>query len=324
METIRMAARHWDHLNPIALGDVAGAERYTLDRRDLTPDLWTEADVDVAETSFSRYIQARAAGDERVIALPIFVMRGFRHRCIITRADSPLDTAESLRGKRIGLTGWGDSGNTWTRAVLREAGVGVADTEWRVGALTADHPVMDRIGSIAVPDNVAATENDEPMMKMLERGALDAVMTPFMPPGFYESGSPFRTLFRNSQQAEAAYFTRVGFIPGIHLIGVRAELAENRRQLQELMDLFTTAKNISAARRSKLLDVTPWHNEALAATTQAIGQDWIPYGWSANKVMIDAFQTELVEQSIIGSCMEASELFPLQLEPSHQLEKVSS
>ncbi|GAA1346084.1 hypothetical protein [Arthrobacter roseus] len=324
MDTIRMAARHWDHLNPIALRDVTGSEPYTLDRRDLTPDLWTETDLDVAETSFSRYVQARAAGDDRVIALPLFVMRGFRHRCIITRADSPLDSAEALCSKRIGLTGWGDSGNTWTRAVLREAGVGITEAEWRVGALTADHPVMDRIGSISVPANVAATENDEPMMDMLERGALDAVMTPFMPPAFYEIGSPFRPLFRDSQQAEAEYFARVGFVPGIHLIGVRAELAENPGQLQELMDLFSASKEISAARRNKLLDITPWHNEVLAATTRIFGQDWMPYGWSANALMIDAFQTELVEQGIVTSRLEASDLFPYQLEPSQPLEKVSA
>lgn len=321
MNTIRMATRHWDHVSPIAMGDVEEATRYALERREITPDLWTEEGLDVAETSFSKYVQARAAGDDRVVALPIFVMRGFRHRCIITRKDSALNSAEALRGKRIGLTGWGDSGNTWTRAVLREASIGVEDAEWRVGALTANHPVTDRIGSITVPDNVAATENDEPMTMMLERGALDAVMTPFMPPGFYESDSPFRTLFRDSQKAEAEYFDRVGFVPGIHLIGVRAELAADHGIMQELMDLFDAAKKISGERRNKLLDVTPWHNEVLAATTRVMGKDWMPYGWSANEKMIDAFQTELIEQGIVTSRLEEDSLFPLHLEPTHRLEK---
>ena len=104
------------------------ANRTQVRRRpvaETTPNLWSSADLDGGETSFSRYVRARAAGDDRVIALPLFLMRGFRHRCIIVRRDIDRRDAADLKGARIGLTGWPDSGNTWTRAILREAGVGV-------------------------------------------------------------------------------------------------------------------------------------------------------------------------------------------------------
>lgn len=324
MERTRIAARHWEHLTPIALGDVPELDDFELERRDSTPDLWTERELGAAETSFSKYVQARTAGDDSVVALPIFVMRAFRHRCIITREESRFTSAEDLRGKRIGLTGWGDSGNTWTRAILREAGVGIADAEWRVGALTADHPVIDRIGSVKVPENVAATENDEPMMEMLERGALDAVMTPFMPPGFYGASSRFRTLFPDPQEVEAKYYARTGYVPGIHLLAVQARIAENKDQLQALMNGFAAAKEISSARRTKLLDITPWQNEAVAATHRVFNQDWMPYGWSSNDTMIGAFLNELVEQGVIASRPNMNDLFPYQLEISGSLEKADS
>lgn len=311
MSTIRLATRHWDHVMPIATKDVPSFENYDLETRAITPNVWTERDLDGGETSFSSYVRARAAGDDSVTALPIFIMRGFRHRCIITAANSPLETASDLRGKRIGLTGWADSGNTWTRAILRQTSVDIADVEWRVGALTKNHPVTDRIGPIEVPENIAATENDEPMVDMLERGALDAVMTPFMPAGFYETDAPFRTLYRDPRQAEADYFATTGFIPGIHVLAVQSSLLDTApEQAAQLMDLFESAKEISAARRGKLLDITPWQNEAIASTIRIFGTDWMPYGLDANRIMIAAFQTELVAQGLMSEAMDVDYLFP--------------
>jgi 4,5-dihydroxyphthalate decarboxylase len=243
---IQLAARNWDHVLPIALGDLPRFRDYRLERREITPDLWSEPELNGGETSLSRYIRARAARDFSVTALPVFIMRGFRHRCIITRKDSPLETAADLRGKRIGVTGWADTGNTWTRAVLRRENVEVADAEWRVGRLTASHPVQDRIGNIAVPENVRTCDNEEPMVEMLLRGVLDAVMTPFMPPGFNDSNSPFRTLFRNTRESEAQYYAETGYIPGIHVLAVQSHLLVDRpARAQELVDLFEDSRLLS-------------------------------------------------------------------------------
>lgn len=317
MRTIKLAARHWDHVMPIATKEIRGFENYELDRRDSTPDLWEERDLDGGETSLSRYVRARAEGDTSVTALPIFIMRGFRQRCIITASNSQLETAADLAGKRIGLTGWADSGNTWTRAILRAAGVGIVDADWRVGALTANHPTIDRIGPIDVPANVQPTEKNEPMTDMLERGALDAIMTPFMPPKFYENGSPFRTLYRDLQGAEAAYYETTGYIPGIHVLAVQTRLLDDdASQAQRLTDLFEAAKLLSGSRRNKLLDVTPWHNEALAMTTKVIGNDWMPSGYVANAGMIDDFQTELIEQGLMEQRMPVGDIFPHHTEPA--------
>src|ERR1700754_1153454 len=175
---LTLGVRYWEHVVPIALGEI-GHDFLNSSLLDPPPKLWSRPDLDGGETSFSQYVRARAKGDDRVIALPLFLMRGFRHRCIVVRHDSPALDAADLDGARIGLTGWADSGNTWTRAILREAGIGVAAATWRVGPLTADHPVFDRIGGVPVGDNVAHTPNDAPLVELLAVGDLDAVMTPF-------------------------------------------------------------------------------------------------------------------------------------------------
>jgi 4,5-dihydroxyphthalate decarboxylase len=317
VSALTIGARSWDHVIPIALGDAAGSEYTTLERRDLTPNIWNETDLDGSETSLSSYVRARAAGDDSVTALPVFIMRGFRHRCIITRKDSQFESAADLAGARIGLTGWPDSGNTWTRAILRREGVGIGDAEWRVGALTAAHPIQNRMGGVQAPPTVAPTENDEPMVEMLARGALDAVMTPFAPPGFYDLDSPFRTLYRDNQAEERKYFASTGYIPGIHVLAVKtAVLDADPAAAQRLVDVFAAAQTLSYQRRAKMLDVTPWQNDAFESATAAFGEDFSPIGWNANATMVADFQTELVEQGLMNERLPAIDLFPYAVEVS--------
>ncbi len=310
---LELGVRHWDHVIPLALGDVPGP---AVTRLEATPDLWSSPEYDGGETSFSRYVRARAAGDDRVVALPVFLMRGFRHRCIIVRCDSPAESAADLKGARIGLTGWPDSGNTWTRAILAEAGVGIHDADWQVGPLTGAHPVVDRLGGVAVGNNIRHTTDGARLVDLLRDKTLDAVMSPFMPPGFHDEDSPFRTLFRDTRTEEREYYGRHGFVPGIHLLAVRNEVLERQPEIaQQLIDLFEQAKQLSFQRRNKLMDVTPWHNEEVGITTRVFGSDWMPYGVSPDRRMVAAFQEQLVAQELLAHPVPEEDLFPYQIDP---------
>jgi 4,5-dihydroxyphthalate decarboxylase len=316
---LRLGVRHWEHVSPIAMGDVRADIEVGLTRLDSTPDLWDTDDLDGGETSLSRYVRARAAGDDRVVGLPVFLMTAFRHRCIIVRADSPAEQPADLRGARIGLTGWPDSGNTWTRAIFSEAGVGVADAHWRVGRLTSAHPAFDRIGGVSVPDNVEQIEDADTLVGLLAAGSLDAVLTPFMPPGFHDGSAGLRPLYRDTRAAEIEYYERHRFVPGIHLLAVRRDVFDQGPEVpQGLLDLFEQSKRVSRARRDKLTDVSPWHNEEVAATAQVFDGDWMPYGYSANQRMVSEFQDALVAQGRLDEPVPAGDLFPLALEPGQE------
>lgn len=316
---VRIGVRHWDHLIPLALGDVPDTADLRIVRSEVTPDLWHDASLAAAETSLSRYVRARAAGDDTVVALPVFLMRAFRHRCIIVRRDSDLVTPAQLRGRVVGLTGWPDSGNTWTRAILRADGVGIDDVEWRVGRLTREHPVQDRIGRAPTPTTVRPMVDEAPLADELLTKKLDAVMTPFMPPGFDDADSPYRTLIPDTRAAERDYFRYHGFIPGIHLLAVRREhLDRDPDAGQRLVDAFEAAKRLSLARRRKLLDVTPWQNEEMAQTIATFGDDWLRYGWRHDRHMVAAFQAELVAQQLLAEPVAESTLFPYPFEPSRR------
>ncbi len=114
---VRLAIRDWDFLTPIFLGDIRpDGFDLVIDRVGaLIADPANDPIYDGAELSVARYARSRSRGEDGVVAVPHFLMRAFRHRCLITAKASPVTTLAGLAGKTIGLAGWPDSGHTWTR-----------------------------------------------------------------------------------------------------------------------------------------------------------------------------------------------------------------
>lgn len=306
---IRLAVRDWDHLSPLLTGALrpSGFD-LELSTRDVTPHVLNESDLDGGETSFSWYTLNRARGDERLVGLPVFVMRGFRHRCILVRADSDLDDVAQLAGRRIGLTGWPDSGNTWTRAILREADVDLTGIAWSVGPLVADGAPKRPHGRALA--NVAELPAGDSLVSGLLRRDLEAIFTPFMPPGFHEPDSPLRPLLVDYPEHELGYFRRHGFVPGIHILTLKREVVAHHPWLPAaLVDLFDTSKRQWHARRRLLADTTPWLLADIDRLSKTTGPDWMPYGVEANARMTAAFCTELHAQGIADGPIDPAAIF---------------
>lgn len=311
--SIRLAVRDWDYVTPLLLGDVA-SERIDLkvERLATLPeDFASDPRFDASEISFSRYTTSRSRGETAVLGVPNFLMRGFRHRCIITARDSGLVRLEDLRGRRIGVTGWQDSGNTWTRAALARAGVGIEDARWYAGRLTEAHPVTDRLGRYARPGRIEPVPGERPMLALLDEGRLDAVFTPFMPPGFFERQTRYRLLLPDVRAAERAYFEAVGYVPGIHILGVKAAFAaQHPWAVQELSDLIDAARRLWLEKRRKYIDTTPWLIEDLVSTGRDLPPDWDASGLAANRRMIADFLDEVRRQGLADTGLTPESLFP--------------
>ncbi len=311
--SIKLAVRDWDFITPLVLGDVR-SDRFNLELHRvnaLVNDLATDDRYDGGEISLSRYTQGRARGGDAITGVPYFIMRGFRQRCIITTAHSPLTTLGQLAGKRIGMTGWQDSGNTWTRALLRREGVEIADAEWVVGRLSADHPVQDRLCGFGRPGHITAAPGERPLADLLHEGALDAVFTPFMPTGFFQPGSGLRTLQPDSRAAEVAYFQATGYVPGIHLLGLKPELVDAHPWLPEALSaLFEESARVWMDKRMKYADTTPWILEEIRQTHRDLPAHWNDSGLQANQRMLADFCLELHAQEITTCLLTPAELFP--------------
>ncbi|MFE5159358.1 hypothetical protein ACFRNT_12655 [Streptomyces sp. NPDC056697] len=309
---IRLGLRDWDHLVPLASGLVEVPDfTVRIDSWDVTPDVLAEPGLDGGETSFSRYVQARAAGDDRLVGLPAFVMRGFRHRCVLVREGSPLRSLEELAGARVGLTGWPDSGNTWTRALLRGAGVDLTGVQWRIGPLSAGETGKDRVGSRPLPANVSVMAEGESLVEELAAGRLDAVLSPFMPNELFTRTSRFRHLFDDHRSAERAYWQATGFVPGIHLVTLKREVVEAHPELPAaLLAGLEESKRRWLGRRRLLADTTPWLLHELTESARLFGDDWMPYGTKSNAEMTRAFCAELHAQGVWPEPIDPGVVFP--------------
>ncbi|WID96080.1 nitrate ABC transporter substrate-binding protein [Bosea vestrisii] len=310
---IRLALRDWDFITPLLLGDLA-SDRFELkiERLAALPDDFaSDPRFDASEISFSRYTTGRARGETGVVGIPNFIMRGFRHRCVVTAADSKLTSFEELCGKRIGIAGWQDSGNTWTRAAMAAAGLGIDDAFWAVSRLAADHPITDRVGRYARPGRIEALPGQPPLLDLLAAGEIAAVLMPFMPNGFFAKGSRFRALLPDVRAAERDYFAKVGFVPGMHIIGIKPELAAREPWLpQALSDLLDESQRVWLEKRRRYADTTPWLIDELVRSGHDLPENWNASGLAANRTMITAFIEQLRIQNLAETVLTPETLFP--------------
>lgn len=269
-------------------------------------------DIDAGETSFARHVLSVGLGDDRLIGLPAWVMRSFRHRCMIVAQNSPFEQASDLAGATIGLTGWPDTGHTWSRAVLREAGADLSGINWIVGGLTKDDVSADRLGPAEIPSNVSIFTGENGLLDALESGELDAVFTPFMPPDFHTPSSRVRHLYTDFPTAEAAYAQRVGYVPGVHLVTLKRQIAEAHPWLSAaLTDFLDESKKMWMSQRIKLADTTPWELREVDSELRSLGADWMPFGFenNSNKKMTADFCEEIYAQRVCPNPIDAEAVF---------------
>jgi 4,5-dihydroxyphthalate decarboxylase len=308
---VKLAVRDWDYITPLVFGDVKpeGFELEVHRVADLPRDM--NGEFDASEFSMSRYSTGRAKGDTGIHGVPYIMMRAFRHRCIVTAKRTGLTAIAQLRGKRIGLAGWQDSGNTWTRSLLRREGIGIEDAQWRISRLTATDPIIDRLGPYGRPGNVETVKADTPLLDMLERGELEAVFMPFMPRGFYAEASPFRQLVQDFRAAEVKYFGEVGYVPAHHILAMKpAVVKANPGLAQALTAVIEKSVRMWNEKRLRYADTTPWLLDEIRHVAQDLPANWDDNNYAANARMFGDFCAELSAQKLVEAPITPALLFP--------------
>jgi 4,5-dihydroxyphthalate decarboxylase len=300
--------RDYDYLAPLDNGDVVPENlRITLDRKTSIFQAYGDPLIVASELSFSGFLIAMSRGDRSFVGIPFFPTRGFRHRCFFVRQDSGLSGLKQLEGKRVGTNSWPDTGNTWTRGMLRYEGVQIDRIHWWVGRLDEKYPIRPQRG---VPSYVQQAAEGTTLREMLLRGDLDALMCPFPPLGFYDPGSPIVRLLPNYAAAERAYYERTGIYPTHHIIGVRRELfARDPQVAASIYDALDRARLLWQQRRLYMAELTPWTLTEIEDTIALLGADWQPNGVSANRKVIAALCEEERAQGLIDRPLNPDEVF---------------
>lgn len=310
---VTLALRPYDQFAPLWVGQVEtpGIRLKLVHDAPLVMDFAEH--IDIAEISFNRYLLAYSRGDERLVGLPAFVLRGFRHRNYFVRADSTLESLADLRGKRLGSNSWPDTGTMWARAAMRDAGVDVGDVQWVIGTLDETTPNRPPSPHDAQPPRGAEfLSGSDTLLGLLRDGRIDAVTTAFAPPVILEKGSWLRRLVRNYRAAEADYHRRTGVYPGFHIIAARRDYAlQHPERLRAVYGALQSSFALWSTKVLKFGEATPWAIEELETMYRDFGADTPPFGTesAAHRTMLATMCFEQHAQGLVQKPADPQRLF---------------
>ncbi|HEY1358302.1 MAG TPA: hypothetical protein VGF21_08360 [Thermoleophilaceae bacterium] len=263
---------------------------------------------EVSELSLAKYSSLRAAGDESLMAIPVFTSRAFRHSAIFVREDGPVGEPGSLR--RIGVPEWTQTATVYARGLLEhEFGLGLGEVEW-VQAGT-NEPGRTEGVKVSLPDGVTVRpEPERTLNDMLLGGELDAVIAAHPPRDF---GGRIVRLFPDYRAVEEESFRKTGVFPIMHVVAMRADVYEAHRWLA--MNLVTAFEDAKRRSQERALDANaprfpvPWAPANAQRAAETFGDDFWPYGIEPNRVTLSWFLERAFEQGVCARLLEPEDLF---------------
>jgi 4,5-dihydroxyphthalate decarboxylase len=310
---VNMTLRAYDHVCPLLLCDVpTPGVRLKIDHRSpLILEL--PEGLDVAEVSFNRYVVGYARGDDRLIGLPAFILRGFRHRNFFVRSDSNLTKLSELRGLRVGTNSWPDTGTMWARAAMRDASVGVEDVQWVIGTLDSKTPNRAPSPNDAQPPKDARyLSHSENLLTELAEGRIDVVTTAFAPEEVFQPSGWIRRLVRNYREVETEYRRRTGVYPGFHIMVVRRTFAEtNPRAVMTIYGALRQSFDVWTTKVKRFAEASPWAIDEFETMLRDFPGDMPPFGMESpsHRKMVATICEEQYAQKLVAKAARPEDLF---------------
>lgn len=308
---VKMILRAYDQLCPLHLGDVpTPGLRLTLDRHSALTLVFPEG-VDVAEVSFNRYVGGYAKGDESLVGMPAFVLRGFRHRNFFVRSDSKLTKLADLKGKRVGTNSWPDTGTMWCRVAMTDAGVGVEDVQWVLGTLDPKNPSKPPSPNDAQPPkNARFLQGSEDLMTELAEGRVDCITTAKAPPDVFKKGGAVRRLVENYPEVEADYHRRTGVYPGFHVVAARRSFAEKHpKAMLTIYEAMRKSWTIWEDKVKWFAEDSPWAMREMEYLCNEFAGDAVFGMTPANRKMVETICREQHAQGLVPKAADPTRLF---------------
>ena len=317
----------YEHTAPLFDGRVA-IEGVDADLRtsplisDLFHDM-TTGQLDICEFGLTYLLRTFDVEEPPFLALPIFPNRNFRHEALFVNVDSGIDKPEDLAGKTVGeFALWGHDVGVWMKGILAEQhGVRPEQMSWVIGG--TDHPIPS-FGWIPqpVPDGVEVRHagDGQTLAAMLETGEIDALLSVDVPQSLLDGSSKkIRRLFPDYAAVERDYYQRTGIFPMMHAVAIRRELAAEPGLVESVYRAFVEAKQIVQdkyrrdAAKQHMSVITPWFSDLFARNRELFGEDWWPYGLSANRKAVETFLRYHHEQGLSRRLWTPEDIFVPQL-----------
>ena len=307
---LKLAGYFWDHITPLLTGDVVpeGIDLTYDTAHGLSP-VTDDPTCHGGEASLGRYLIDVSKGDRSFVGLPIFPMFAFRHRCFLVKRGTQIPDLKALEEKRVGMDGWPNSGNTWTKLTLHQAGVDIWKITWVIAPLYGPPDATHGAVPPGAPENVVAGSPGKSLREMLLAGEIDVMVAAFMPDDFFSPESPIVPMMEY-KTAEIAYYQEHGYVPAHHIVKLHREVVEaNPWIVKSLMTAFTASKRMWVERRRHLADTTPFLLAELSETAAIFGDDWQPYGLEPNLKMLADFAQDQHRQKLVAAPVDPKAAF---------------
>lgn len=271
-------------------------------------------DFDAAEISMSSYLMARDKGYPRLIAIPVFPSRFFRHSFIYINTDSGIEGPKDLVGKRVGVPEYQITAAVWVRGVLQhEYGVEPEKVKWFTGGAEDPGRQEKLRPDLAKNIDIRPIGPDQTLSSMLERGEIDALICAHVPSPFVRRSPKVRRLFPNFREVEKDYYRRTKIFPIMHTVALREELYEKYPWVaQSLCKAFSEAKRAceeTMYKYSALKYMLAWSIAEMEEEREIFGEELWPYGLEANRHVLQTLVSYAHEQGLIKIPLDLGSLF---------------
>jgi 4,5-dihydroxyphthalate decarboxylase len=266
-------------------------------------------EFDVSELSLASYLIARIVG-RRLIAIPVFPARAFRHSYIFINTDSGINDPIDLAKKRVAVPDFEKTAAVWMRGILQnEYGVALESIQWFTWSKTAR---MDF--QFYKTYSINRLSPEERPDQMLGRGELDAIIAPEDPITRSVQAMPnVRRLFPNYKDVEIAYYQKNRIFPIMHTVVIKEDLYNQCPWVA--VSLFKAFEKAKALNYQTLNKPSPyplsliWFRDCLREQTETLGNDPWPYGLEKNRHTVETLIRYLFEQGLISKTYPLEELF---------------
>jgi 4,5-dihydroxyphthalate decarboxylase len=311
--------RYLDRTRALEIGEISPAG---IDLNYIVPasigDLFravaARAEFDVAEFSLCTLMLMIGKGDNRLVGLPIFPSRAFRHEQIYINVKSGIKQPSDLAGRLVGVTEYQMTAALWVRAHLQhDYGVPPEKIRWRTGGFHV--PRQSTRMHIELPPGVELQHVPEgdTLQGMLLDGRIDALVSTEPPKAFVAGDPAVARLFPDVRRVELEYFKRTGFFPIMHAVVIRRDVYEaNRWIAMSLLNAFNEAKRIGReqlAYQGAYAVSLPWLSLETEELNALFGGDAFPYGFQSNLRILEAMTTYAHEQGLTLRKLDPHDLF---------------
>ena len=320
MSNLKLTLACWDYdrTRPLIDGRIK-PEGIDLDIQILRPRVAFQRMLDnrefqVSELSLASYTALKARGQCPFVAIPVALSKIFRHSCIYVRADSGIRTPADLKGKRVGTSQYSSTGLCFMRGMLQhDYGVHAKDMHWFMGGLNTfvEPPLIP----LNLPPEIRLDflKEGQTLEAMFDAGALDALLSLYIPTSFLQGKPHVERLFPNFKDVEQDYYRRTNIFPIMHTVALREDVhAQHPWVAASLYQAFCAARDLAVGGlydTDALRVALPWLIDHVEETWRVFGKDFWPYGIEANRPTWAAIGQYVHEQGLAPRTVAPEELF---------------